>query len=236
MTSTPNANIASGPSPLVAHIAPFVAWLVLMEALPRTAWGYAVRTLTGAALLLWCRPWRFYRRPRLGHLPLALAVGVGVFVVWIVPELPLWRQWPALDEFYRRWGIFPPWETAAPAGASPYSPEVAGRALAGVRLLGSALIIAPIEEYFWRGFLYRWLVEREFLAVDPGRFQAGAFCVTALLFGLEHDRWLVGIVAGVAYAGLMLRTRDLGAAIAAHVVTNLLLGLYVLAAGAYAFW
>ena len=57
-----------------------------------------------------------------------------------------------------------------------------------------------------------------------------------LLFGFEHQRWLVGILAGLAYLWLMLRTRDIWAAIVAHVITNFLLGLYVLAAGAYAFW
>jgi CAAX prenyl protease-like protein len=79
-------------------------------------------------------------------------------------------------------------------------------------------------------------MERDISQVALDRFQLGAFALTALLFGLEHTRWLVGIIAGLAYGALVLRTCDLHAAVVAHVVTNLLLGLYVLAAGAYGFW
>ena len=56
------------------------------------------------------------------------------------------------------------------------------------------------------------------------------------MFGLEHDRWLVGFVAGLIYGAFYVRTRDIWAVAFAHVVTNLLLGLYVLAWGEYTFW
>ena len=221
---------------LFDHIAPFVAWLVLMELLPRTAWAYAVRAAVCLSLVLWCRPWRYYPRPDPRHLPLAAAVGALVCVLWILPELALWQPWPAVEQFYRQWGIMPPWSAHPPVAASPYAPSAAGWPLTLARLLGSALVIAAIEEFFWRGFLYRWLIEREFLKVDPGRYLAWAFWLTVVLFGLEHDRWLVGMMAGAAYGWLYLRTRDLWAPICAHVVTNLLLGLYVLSAGAWDFW
>jgi uncharacterized protein len=97
-------------------------------------------------------------------------------------------------------------------------------------------VIAVIEEFFWRGFLYRWLLGREFLKVDLGRFNAVLFIAVAVLFGIEHDRWLAGIVAGAAYGLLLLRTRDIWAVAAAHGVTNFLLGWYVLATGAYELW
>ena len=60
--------------------------------------------------------------------------------------------------------------------------------------------------------------------------------MVSVCFGLEHDRWLAGIFAGLAYGLVAIRTRDIWAAVMAHVVTNLLLGLYVLAVGAYSFW
>ncbi|SDL82052.1 hypothetical protein SAMN05660860_01360 [Geoalkalibacter ferrihydriticus] len=226
----------SGRRALFDHIAPFVAWLVLMELLPRTAWAYAVRAAVCLSLVLWCRPWRYYPRPDPRHLPLAAAVGALVCVLWILPELALWQSWPAVEQFYRQWGIMPPWSAHPPVADSPYAPSAAGWPLTLARLLGSALVIAAIEEFFWRGFLYRWLIEREFLKVDPGRYLAWAFWLTVVLFGLEHDRWLVGMMAGAAYGWLYLRTRDLWAPICAHVVTNLLLGLYVLSAGAWDFW
>ena len=69
-----------------------------------------------------------------------------------------------------------------------------------------------------------------------GRVHGLAFAVVAVLFALEHSRWLVGLAAGLFYGGLAVKTRDIWAAIIAHVTTNLLLGLYVLKAGAYQFW
>jgi len=230
------ADTLDGRKALLQHAIPFVAWLLALELLPPGAGSYALRSALGLALLVVCRPWRYYEKLRPTHLPLAIAAGTGVFVVWIFPELPLVRQWPAAAEFYTRWGILPPWSLSTPPVSSPYAPEVAGWPLALIRLLGSALIIAPIEEYFWRGFLYRWLIERDFLRVDLFRWSAAAFWITAVLFGLEHDRWLVGILAGIAYGLLCLRTRSLSPAIWAHVTTNLLLGLYVLASGDYRFW
>ena len=46
---------------------------------------------------------------------------------------------------------------------------------------------------------------------------------------------LVGAICGIAYGVLYLR-RGLGAAIVAHVTTNLVLGLWVLKTGQWQFW
>ena len=92
-------------------------------------------------------------------------------------------------------------------------------ALIAMRLAGSAFVIAVAEELFFR----KWLVDF-----------AGFWWMVAL-FAVEHDRWLVGAIAGVAY-GLLARRRGLGAAVVAHVVTNLVLGLWVLHSGQWQFW
>ena len=110
------------------------------------------------------------------------------------------------------------------------------RELALMRLAGSAFVIAVSEEFFWRGFLYRWMLGKNFLRVDAGRLDPMMFPAVAVLFGLEHAQWLAGIVAGLAYGWVYWRTRDIWAAAASHVVTNFLLGLYVLATGQYHFW
>ena len=60
--------------------------------------------------------------------------------------------------------------------------------------------------------------------------------LVALFFGLEHFRWAAGIVAGIAYGWLYIRTRDIWAVSIAHVVTNLVLGIYVVWADQYVFW
>ena len=119
---------------------------------------------------------------------------------------------------------------------SPFDPASCGWGLTLVRLLGSAFVIAVIEEFFWRGFLYRWIQSLDFLDIDPGKLHLGAFIGVAAIFGAEHREWLAGVVTGILYALLYIRTRDIWAACTAHVTTNLLLGVYVLATRNYLYW
>jgi CAAX prenyl protease-like protein len=219
------------------HVIPFVGWIVILSLLtPVSGVNYAIRAVMGLGLFIWLRPWRYYQSIRLKHLPLALGVGVLVFVVWILPETETATRWPGVVHAYRVLGLLPPWRLTEPLAATEYAPEVCGWTLAIVRLLGSAIVIACIEEFFWRGFLYRLFAGRNFLKVDLGVMKPAAFCGVALLFGLEHTRWLAGIVAGIAYGYLMIRTRDIWATCFAHGITNFLLGLYVLMTGSYEFW
>jgi hypothetical protein len=219
------------------HVLPFVIWILLMELLkPPTGWGYAVRTAVSLGVLCWMAPWRWYTRLQFRHIPLALVMGVVVCVVWIAPETPWMARMPGFEKAYRFVGMLMPWKETLPAEETPYAPAVCGWVFTIIRLLGSAVVIAIIEEFFWRGFLYRWIQDQEFWKVSPGVWHTGAFLLTALLFGLEHQRWLVGIAAGVGYGWLYIRTRDLWAVCLAHGVTNFLLGIYVIATGAYAFW
>jgi hypothetical protein len=59
---------------------------------------------------------------------------------------------------------------------------------------------------------------------------------TTVLFGVGHHQWLVGVIAGAAYNGVLYRTRSLFSCVIAHAVTNLGLGIYVLASGKWYFW
>lgn len=199
------------------------------------AWKYAIRAAVSLVLLLWLRPWRWYEPLRIRHLPAVFAVGVLVFVVWVFPESLWMDRWPDLKALYAKWILFS--SAGAEAGLSPYAPEICGWPLALAKIAGSAFVIAAIEEFFWRGFLYRWLLDRDFVNVGLGVLQPAMFFACSLAFGIEHgNRWLVGFIAGAVYGLLLIRTRDIWAAVVAHVVTNLLLGLYVLAMGAYGFW
>ena len=94
-----------------------------------------------------------------------------------------------------------------------------GAGLIALRLVGSAFVISVAEELFFR----RWLIG------------FAGFGWMVALFAIEHDRWLVGAVAGAVYGWLFLR-RGLGAAIVAHATTNLVLGLWVLRTSQWQFW
>ncbi len=222
---------------------PFGVWIffILLEhelhLVRPTAFTYALRTVCTLAAACWYRPWRWYPPLRIRNLGWAFVVGVAVFVVWVLPEMDwVGERMPGLQRGYLRFGILWPWEVPEAVTESPYAPEVCGWPLSLMRLFGSAVVIAVVEEFFWRGWLYRWLAARDFRNVCLGFWDVKLFLVAALLFGLEHTRWLVGFAAGVAYLGMMIRTRDLWAVCVAHGITNFLLGLYVLAQSAYAFW
>ncbi|MCL5098777.1 MAG: CAAX prenyl protease-related protein, partial [Candidatus Omnitrophica bacterium] len=94
----------------------------------------------------------------------------------------------------------------------------------------------PLEEVFYRSFLYRYLVQADFLQVPLGRFLWLPFLLTSMIFGSTHNEWLAGLLAGLAFQGLVCWTKRLGDAMTAHAITNFLLGLWVIWQGAWHFW
>ncbi len=224
-------------APVWAHVIPFAAWLFIMQMLGDPAgWKYALRTLVCLGIFLYLRPWRLYAPLNLKNIPLAIAVGVGVFVVWIFFETDWMGRFPVIQEFYLKYGTIPPWKTPEVNLDRSYAPDVCGWHFTAIRILGSALAIGVIEEFFWRGFVYRWALKAKWLKVDLGEFDWKIFFFVALFFGLEHQRWFVGLLAGIAYGWMVIRTRDIWSAAIAHALTNLLLGIYVVWADKYVFW
>lgn len=227
-------------NPIAAHAIPFGAWIALMHFLdvPQLppALAYAIRTAVCLVLLFICRPWRWYERPDFRNIPLALAAGIFVLLAWVGLEAGWMDSFPGIRDGYVKLFILPFGKLREPLTKTPYAPEVCGWTLSMIRLLGSGLVIAAIEEFFWRGFIYRWLLGLDFTQVKHGHFSMTPFLITACIFGAEHQEWLAGIVAGLVYGWLYVRTRDLWSPILAHMVTNLLLGVYVLKTGQYFFW
>ena len=213
---------------MLPYILPFAAWMELMLTLPATALCYAVRSAAtlavgGACLALAARQsgqerqgGRRFGWPFALRLAVGVAVGAAVCGAWIA--LPAW----------------PFAEPVAP-DPSPYAPSVCGWPLTIAKLVGSAFVIAPVEEVFFRSFLYRWLIRRDFRAVPLDRIDISAFLWTVLLFTLEHDRPVAAALTGILYGLLYLRC-GIGSAIAAHITTNLLLGLHVIFHNAWQFW
>ena len=220
---------------ILAFCAPFATWIGLQTLLPATAVAYALRSAATLVVLLavflpQLRQISENPSPRtsLGPATLwGLLGGLVVFVLWVVPEL---------STFYRTWFCWPLGSLPAPTTEpSPYDPAVCGWTLTIAKLIGSAFIIAPAEEIFFRSFLYRWLQQRDFLAVPRTNFDVSAFLWMIFLFMLEHDRPLAAVLAGAIYGILYIRC-GLFAAILAHVLTNLLLALYVIFYGLWTFW
>jgi len=122
------------------------------------------------------------------------------------------------------------------AGLHAYDPRVTGPFSFWMHMLGTTVIIAIIEEFFFRGFLYRWMQGSPFFKIDAGRLHWPMLLLISVFFGVEHFEWMAGIICGVAFGLLYIKTQDIWAAIIAHGTTNFILGLYVVKYNAYQFW
>jgi CAAX prenyl protease-like protein len=215
-------------SPLVPRVVPFVIFLLLTAGQgwfgPASVyWFYLAKTVVGLWLLIEIRP--LIPEMRWACSWEAVAVGLGVLVMWI-----------GIDPFYPKLGA----AKVVPENANPnlvfgqHSPLACF--FLAVHLLGMTFVVPPLEEVFYRSFLYRFIAKPKFLEVPLNQFLLVPFLVTAIIFGFEHSQWLAGILCGLAYQGLVLRKNRLGDAITAHAITNFLLGVWVIWRGAWNFW
>lgn len=148
----------------------------------------------------------------------AMVIGTVVFVLWLLLE-------PTADGSKSALGM-------TLAGMSPGEKTL----WLAFRVVGSVLLVPLAEELAFRGYLLRRLAGREGDDLHPGRFAWLPFLVSSIAFGLLHSRWLAGTLAGMAYALAYYHRGRLADAVAAHMATNGLLALYVLAFGAWSPW
>src|SRR6202030_3615984 len=97
------------------------------------------------------------------------------------------------------------------------------------RFLRLVLVVPLLEEIFWRGFLLRYLINEKFTGVRMGAFSWLSFAVVTLGFGFTHSQadWLAALVTGALYNFVAYRTKSLASCVAAHAITNLLLGIWI---------
>ena len=213
--------------PRVLPFATFIAFIIMGDVLERFGahastlrWLYPVKTVLVLAMLLaWRKHYRELRAaPARRDVIAATLVGAAVFVLWI-----------ALDAGWMQVG--------APRGFDAVGEDARiDWPLVAVRAAGAALVVPLMEELFWRSFLLRWLRQRDFLSLRPARAGLRAAAVSVLLFGIEHNLWLAGIIAGLAYTLLYMRSETLWTPILGHAVTNGLLAIWVMATGSWIYW
>jgi CAAX prenyl protease-like protein len=215
-------------SPAHARIAPYVIILLLtfvqdgFEGSGRY-WMYLAKMLVG----LWCvrQIWDLVPEMRWAMSWEAVAVGVGVCVIWIGLD----PYYPKIEFLFKGGNPWNPFKQFSEGSAM-------GWFFVAVRTFGSAIVVPPIEEAFYRSFLYRFFVRTNFETMPLNRFHPVSFVATALLFGLAHYQWVAGILCGMAYQFLVLRKNRLGDAMTAHAITNFLLGVWIVWKGDWKFW
>ncbi|MYM41665.1 CAAX prenyl protease-related protein [Pseudoduganella sp. CY13W] len=214
----------------VARVLPFViyiAFIAIADGLSRIGmsadalrWLYPVKiTAVSIALVVF---WKQYQELATIHIrwrSLFLSASAGLLVLWL---------WITLNA---DWMI-----VGHSAGFDPRDDGHINWWLVSVRLFGGAVVVPVMEELFWRSFLMRWIVAQDFKTVVPATINCKSFIVSVILFGIEHNQWLAGIVAGCVYSLLYMRTNKLCLSILAHAVTNGGLGLWILASGQWSYW
>lgn len=103
-------------------------------------------------------------------------------------------------------------------------------AFLAVRFAGLALVVPVIEEFFLRGFLMRYVMHQNWWEVPFGSVNRTAVIVgTAIPMLMHPGELLAALVWFSMVTWLMVRTRNIWDCVIAHAVTNLLLGIYVVA-------
>jgi CAAX prenyl protease-like protein len=163
----------------------------------------------------------------------AIIVGVVGAAAWIgLCQLDWERQY--IFPFFERIGLG--W--LFPSGERPaYNPfeQLAGQPLAAgaflcLRFLGLVAVVPLIEEFFLRGFLMRFVMQNDWWNVPFGRANKLAIVVGTAVPMLYHPGELLAAAVWFSLVTwLMLRTRNIWDCVAAHAITNLLLGIFVVA-------
>lgn len=109
-----------------------------------------------------------------------------------------------------------------------------------VRFIRAAVVVALVEEIFWRSFVMRYALDwdGDYWKQPFGKPSWLSFGVVTGMFVLAHqapDRPAAVIYGTMTYA-LCVWSRNLGACVVMHAVANLLMGLYIMGTGNYGLW
>ena len=173
----------------------------------------------GAMIIAW---WRRYSLGFPKGIIFTTVVGVLALAIWLAPR-ELFGAPPRLEGF-------------DPTHFPPNSPAYWGTL--SFRFLRMVVVVPFLEEIFWRGFLLRYLIREDFESVPFGSFTWFSFLAVTVGFTLEHQPvdFAAAFVTGMLFNWVAIRTRSLSSCILAHAITNLLLGIYIMATRQWGFW
>jgi CAAX prenyl protease-like protein len=109
-----------------------------------------------------------------------------------------------------------------------------------LRIFRAAVVVALVEEIFWRGFLMRFLAdwEGDYWRQPFGKASWLSYGVVTGMFVMAHGQldWAGALVYGSLTYGLCVWSKNLGACVVMHATANLLMGIYIMAYGKYGLW
>ncbi len=227
---------------LQSLVAPFIEWR--HPAAPwwrqdTSQWIYPIQTIVCLSLLIHYRKSFDFRWSGRWCL-IGLVFGVVGIGFWLLPtflhdrlvegggQVTEWMRWFGVEERSQGFnpGIF---EHPAAYWASVL-----------MRFLRAVVVVALLEEIFWRGFLMRFVLDPngDYWKQPFGRGHWLSFVVVTGLFVMAHagpDRPAALVYGTLTYV-LCVWSRSLGACVVMHAVANLLMGFFIMAYGKYGLW
>lgn len=202
---------------------------------------YTVKIAITVGVLALCAP--AWRQWPFRVSPLAIGVGVVGVVLWIVCcRIDLEGQ---LVEAVGQDGLAAKFLGLLGLGAErpAYNPfdqlgstPLLCYAFLVVRFFGLSVVVPVFEELLLRGWLMRQMVSPDLWKVEFGRVTTAAAIVGTAFPMLYHPEKLASLFWFSLVTWLMVRTKNYWDCVAAHAVTNFLLGLYVVWYGAWELW
>lgn len=235
----------------IAFTLPFVVFLVISQFAPSTADWEGIELgagewhpanfyfgLVGIQVLLATGFLWFFRRVYLQHFPfrvswLSIVVGVVGVVVWV-----LLCQAQLEAKVLQAIGLGE-WAQTRP-GFNPFlhlEEPALRNVFLGLRFTLLALLVPIVEELFLRGWLVRWYQNPAWESIRLKDISGWSLWVPSIYGVLTHPSEAIAAFVWFGLVTLLMkRTGNLWDCVIAHGVTNLLLGIYVVAFSAWQLW
>lgn len=240
-----------------AHVVPFAVFMVFLIVLQLldsligwdhpdapwwkrdvAQWIYPIQTLVVLGLLV--RYWKSFTFDwNLKWSAIGLVFGLVGIGFWLLPTT-LYDAWGLSGETdgWMKWlGI-----AKRDDGFDPriFEHPAAYWVSLTMRFLRAVVIVALVEEIFWRGFVMRFCMDWEgnYWKQPFGRAHWKSYFIVTLLFMFAHGPvdWAGALVYGSLTYGLCVWSKNLGACVVMHAVANFLMGVYAMAYGKYGLW
>ncbi len=240
-----------------AHVAPFAAFMCFMIVNqlvdgfikwdhPDAPWWqrdpaqfvYPIQTFVTLGFLIYY--WRSYTfSSSLKWSLIGMVFGIVGIGFWLLPTYlyDTWRLTGETEGWMKLLGI-----TERKEGFNPniFENPLAYWTSLVLRFFRAAVIVALVEEIFWRGFIMRFVCdwEGEYWKQPFGRPNWLSYLIVTGLFIAAHGKLDYGaafIYGSLTYL-LCIWSKSLAACVIMHGTANFLMGLYIMKTGNYGLW
>ncbi len=201
-------------------------------------WIYPLQSIACLVVLIrWWRSYEFNWSLKWSFIGVLFgAVGIGF---WILPTHLFDLLSLTSDGWWKWFGFAPRRDGFNPSEIFSEGGTAWWTSLA-MRFLRAAVVVALVEEIFWRSFLMRLVIdwEGDYWKQPFGKPSWLSFAVVTGLFMVAHAPvdYLGALIYGSLTYLLCIWSRNLGACVVMHFVANLLMGLYAMGFGKYGLW